>query len=86
VLNNLNHIPTMALVGTGMEVSRVFITIDCCSYFAALFPKLKLCTSDPAQNADDESLKVVLTMNKRTAFFYTVKEVNHNPAVRVLLG
>jgi hypothetical protein len=86
MLNDLNLISPMTLVGTSMEVSCVLISLYSCSYFTVLFPELKLRLSDPVEYTDDERAKVALLLGKGASLLNMIKKVDHNPAVGLLLG
>jgi hypothetical protein len=60
MLNDLNLVPPVTSIGTGMEVSCILVTVNSRSNFTQLFPKLQLSLSDPTEDVDDECAQVTL--------------------------
>lgn len=53
MLDNLNLIATVPLVGTGMKIARIFISLQSCSDFTTLLPQNKFGLGDFTENRDD---------------------------------
>lgn len=86
MLNDLNLVPAVALIGASMEVSCILVTFNGCSDFTPLFPKLQLSLSAPAEDVHDECAKVTLRRGEGTQLLNVVQQLDHNPTISFLLG
>jgi hypothetical protein len=64
VLNDLNFIAAMTLIGASMEVTSVFIPLEGSSHFAALLPKHKFSLGRSAKDVDNKCTKLMLRRRK----------------------
>jgi hypothetical protein len=85
MLNNLYLIATVPLVGTGVEIASIFISFQSCSDFATLLPQKKFGLRDPTEKCDYQRSEGRFRQGERTGFLNSVKEVDDDPAVRLLL-
>jgi hypothetical protein len=85
VFKDLNIIFSATMIGASMEVTSVFITIDCSPYFSSLFPSQQAGLGTSAENRDNNSTKSQFRGTEDPMFLDEVKQVNNDFAVRVLL-
>jgi hypothetical protein len=86
MLNDLNFIAAMTLIGTSMEVTSVFIPLEGSSHFAALLPKHKFSLGRPAKDVDNKCTKLMLRRRKDPSFLNTINNIDDDTAVSLLLG
>lgn len=86
VLDDLDLVAAMALIGTSMKVAGIFISFKCRSNLTPLFPKFKLSLGDPAEDAEDQSSQVMFRQRTDTRLLHIIHQVDHDPTVSLLLG
>lgn len=72
VLNQLDLVASMALVGASMKIAGVLVPFKSSPHFTPLLPKQQLSLSGPAEDGNNERSEIELRGGECSRFFHMI--------------